>query len=971
MFRSSVSTDSHIKMKSSRALLLWAGLAAVCASGQTPTQTPVFTTGQAARLVLGQVNFTIGNYGTTSSLLGSPAGLAYANGVLWVADANRLGGTPDNNRVLRFSDTATYPSPTQDPTIPGNTCGVCRGQASLVLGQPDFISSNPAINATGMRNPTGIATAEINGNTVVVVSDTDNNRVLVWLSYPTANGQPADVVIGQPDFAHYGTSSPPTAQSLRGPAGVWIDGNGKLYVADTEDNRILIYNKIPTKNNAAADVVIGAPNFTTPVSLDLTTNNILASATNMQTPTSVTTDGTRMYVADLAQNRVLIWNTIPTTNGAPADVALGQLNLTTGISNNSYSVAANAPLDCDGIPTSGVTPVMCESNAAYAASIGQTGSKAVDSDGNTLYPVRCAATMSLPRYAFSDGTHLYVADGGNDRIMIYNTIPKESGTPADTILGEPDEFSDNTGQNPDGADALQTPTSMAFDGLNLYVSDLYNRRVVVYTPGVLSIPLGGQGTLNAASLNIYAIGSVQLGGTINAKDTVTITINGKAYTYTIISTDTLATVANALVKLIDTAPDPNVIASANDTTDVVILTARTPGSPGASVTLAATVSSGAQITAEASGNTLNLYLQDPTSIAPGTLIEVNSNSAIDATLCTNTASADLTQPYLPFTLAGCELFADGNQLPLLYVSPTQINAQMPYYFTDRSSTSLYFRQTNADGSITVSSPVAVTIVPENPGIFAGYGSDPRPGYVFHGSSYATSVILVDGSINAGDVGAITIGGNTYTYTVKATDTLESVTDAFANLINSKPDPNVTAGAANQFASLILVARQPGAAGEGIAVSETVTGTNTVLSLTVNNPTTCCNNVEGELVTQDNPAIPGEVVYVMATGLGPPNPSNIDTGAITPGGQMNPPATPVDSILTDGSSANILSAALIPGLVGVYYVQFQIGPAATTDLKAQLTIAQTQYVSNVVVFAIVAPPTTSTSAKRAVRKKPAH
>ena len=297
---------------------------------------------------------------------------------------------------------------------------------------------------------------------------------------------------------------------------------------------------------------------------------------------------------------------------------------------------------------------------------------------------------------------------------------------------------------------------------------------------------------------------------------------------------------------------------------------------------------------------------------------------------------------------------------------------MPYYFTDRTSTSLYFRQTHADGSITVSSPIAVNIVPENPGIFAAYGSDPRPGYVYHGSSSAISVILVDGSINAGDIGTITIGGTAYAYTVKATDTLESVTDAFANLINSANDPNVYAGAANQFAGLILVAKQPGPAGEGITVSETVTGTNAVLSLTVNNPTTCCDNAEGQLVTQDNPAVPGEVVYVLATGLGPPSPSNIDTGAITPGGQMNPPATPVDSILTDGSAANILSAALIPGMVGVYYVQFQIGPSATTDLKAQLTIAQTQYVSNVVSFAIVAPPTTTTSTQRkALPKKPVH
>ena len=87
------------------------------AAGQT--QTPIFSTGQAARLVVGQRNFTTADFGTTNSLLGSPSGIAYANGVLWVADSNRLGATPNNNRVLRFSDVATYPGPTADPTIPG------------------------------------------------------------------------------------------------------------------------------------------------------------------------------------------------------------------------------------------------------------------------------------------------------------------------------------------------------------------------------------------------------------------------------------------------------------------------------------------------------------------------------------------------------------------------------------------------------------------------------------------------------------------------------------------------------------------------------------------------------------------------------------------------------------------------------------------------------------------------------------
>lgn len=931
-------------MKSFQALILLAGMA-VYASGQTTTQQ--FATGQAARLVIGQPNFTTGNFGTTSQLLGSPGAVAYSNGVLWVVDANRLGGTPDNNRVLEFTDVATYPGPTQDPSIPGATCGICRGTASLVLGQPDFFTSSSALTASGMRNPSAVAT----DGTILVVADTDNNRVLIWNSIPTANGQPADVVVGQPNFTSNGTSSPPTATSLRGPSGVWLAG-GKLYIADSLDNRVLIYNHVPTANNTAADIVIGAPNFTTPVQEDLTQNTQTPTASNMQTPVSVTTDGTRMFVSDLAQSRVLIWNTIPTTNDAPADIALGQLNLTTGISNNSFTVT-NSTLDSDNNPE-GVTGVMCTSDANYAASLGQTGSTAVDSAGYTIFPGLCASTMSLPRYAYSDGTRLYVADGGNDRIMIWNTMPTQSGQPADVILGEPDQWSDNTGENPDGADALQTPTSLAWDGVNLYVSDTYNRRVVVYSPGVQTIPLGA--ARNAASLNIYAIGSVTLSGSIQAKDTVTITINGTNYTYTVVSTDTLGTITTALVNKINSAPDPNVTASPDLTTDSVILTARTPGAPGGNVTLTTSTSTNAQVTAAASGSTLNIYLQNPTSIAPGTLTEIYSVPA--GGLCSTTATASFSGTYLPFSLGGCQIFVDGISVPLLYVSPTQINMQMPFYVTDRTSVSLYARQTNADGSVSVTLPIAVTIVPENPGIFAQYGNDPRPGIVYHGSSNAISVIQFNGGINAGDVGSITIGANTYSYTVQATDTLQSIAQDFANIIDSAPDPNVVAGAANQFESLTLVALQPGAAGEGIAVSGTVTGTSAQLSITVQNATTCCDNTAGTLVTDDNPAVPGEIVYVLATGLGPVTPSNVDTGQIFPGGSMNPPATQVDSILTGGVSGNILSAALVQGSVGLYYVQFQIGLGAATDLNSQTTIAQTTYVSNVVTFPIVAPPTAS-------------
>jgi len=947
-------------MKSYRALTLLAGLAAVCASGQT--QTPGFSTGQAARLVIGQRRFTTADYGTTNTLLGSISGIAYSNGILWVADANRLGGTPDNNRVLRFSDVASYPSLTQDPTIVGSTCGVCRGNSSLVLGQPDFITSNvptlPNAAGTTLRNPTGVAT----DGKILVVADTDNNRVLIWNTLPQVNDQPANIVIGQANFSTNATSVPPTAKSLRGPTGVWLAG-GKLYVADTQDNRILIYNQIPTTNNVAADVVIGQPNFTSFVQPDLTQQNATPNASNMQDPVSVTTDGQRMFVADLAQNRVLIWNTIPTTNGAPADIALGQLNLTTAISNYSYTVNSTA-VDADNNPTD-VTPVMCQSNAAYAASIGQTGTTAVDpTTGTTVYPPRCAATMSLPRYALSDGTRLYIADGGNDRVLVYNTIPTQSGALPDVILGEPNEFSDNTGQNPDGADAFQTPNSLAYDGQNLYVGDTYNRRVVVYTPALPLIPIGSSGVLNAASLSIHAIGTVQLSGGIQAKDVVTVTINGTAYAYSVVAADTLTTVTDNLAKLINKTPgDPNVIASQNDVTDTLVLTARVAGTPGGNITLTAAVtttsSNTAQIAATASGANLNIYLQNATQIAPGTLIEISGTSLCDSSAVGSTASG-----LLPDTLVGCEIFIDGQRAPLLYVSPTQINAQMPLEYTDRTAVSLYGRNTHADGSITVTAPIGVTIVPQNPGIFAQYGTDPRPGIVFHGSSNATAVLQIGGSINAGDSAAITIGSNTYTYTVLATDTILSVTYALANLINSAPDPNVYAGVANQFESIVLVAIQPGPAGEGVAISQAVTGTNAALSITILNATTCCDNTQGALVTADNPAVPNEVVYVYATGLGPTNPSDQNDGQVFAGGEMNPPATQVDSILVDGVSANILSASLVPGLVGVYYVQFQLGGGLNTDLAAELTIAQQAFVSNVVVFPVVAPPTAS-----AIKKTP--
>ena len=92
---------------------------------------------------------------------------------------------------------SNFPDPNAvfDPTK-NVRCPVCGGQANLVLGQPDFISSNPGITSQGMNLPTAVASDGVH----LAVADTSNNRVLLWNTIPTQMDQKADVVIGQKDF---------------------------------------------------------------------------------------------------------------------------------------------------------------------------------------------------------------------------------------------------------------------------------------------------------------------------------------------------------------------------------------------------------------------------------------------------------------------------------------------------------------------------------------------------------------------------------------------------------------------------------------------------------------------------------------------------------------------------------------------------------------------------------------------------
>jgi uncharacterized protein (TIGR03437 family) len=900
-----------------------------------------FTTGQAARLVIGQQDFTAANPNSSNTVIGGAGGVAYAADTLFIADDNRIGASPNNNRVLIFPNVSgQFPSPTA--VIPTNSiCPICVGSASVVLGQADFTTSTTNIGATqnNLREPTAIASDGIH----LVVADTNHNRVLIWNHIPSTNNAPADVVVGQPNFTSstVPTNGIPSATSLNGPQGVWIQ-NGKLFIADTQNNRVLIYNKIPTTNGVAADVVVGAPNFTTFVQTDITQQNTATSASNMLDPVSVTSDGVHLFVTDLGYNRVLIWDHIPTTNGAAADHVVGQPDMTGNAPNNAYTTDSSSVQH----------PVLC------------ANSNGTDSNGNPTYPGVCNATLNYPRFALSDGHRLFIADGGNDRVLEFLNIPTTNGASADVILGQ---IGGEVDQATDAADSMNTPTSMAFDGSNLYVADPYNRRITVYTIAPTILPY--QAVVNAASLIVNAKGTVTIGGTINNGDIVTITINSKQYTYTVKASDAINDVIAALVAAINAdAGDPNVLATADDTDSQVVLTARLPGAQGNNVTLSATVSTNAKITASASGSTLSGG-GNAASVAPGTLVTITGTN-----LAAQTASADLSQSQLPTTLGGAQVYFDGIQAPLTYVSPTQINAQIPWEFTNTTSVNAYVRADMGGGNISYTSPVAVTIVSGNPGIFGQFGTqNPELGIAYHYSSHATAILSVDGSITAGDNASVTVHGRTYSYTVQSTDTLDTVRDAFVQELNQ--DPEVTAAPSGPFDRIILSAKVAGPDGDGIPVSAACNGCSS-LTMSAFDSATCCANIGGSLITPDNPAQPGELIILYATGLGLPVLNGSDSGLINTGQQYPvngpvtvPPSNNFANAIAGGSTADVIQATLMPGTVGIFEVVLHLSSGLTANANTSVTIAQGNFVSNAVAIPVGTQASTGAGANSSSTSTP--
>ena len=367
------------------------------------------TAGFQASLVLGQPDFSsnLCNRGAAvgiATLCAPVAAALDSHNNLFVADAN-------NQRVLEY-----------------NVGFITAANASKVFGQLGSFTTNTAnkggVSARSLDlSPQAHAALAVDANNSLYVADFNNSRVLRFNTPLTSDT--ANAVFGQlGSFTQNicDINGGPNANSLCGPFGVTVDKVGDVFIADSEENRVLEY-KPPIALNPAANVVFGG------------SCSPLSSAT-MCTPAGVGVDSSGdLYVDDQANNRLLEF--IPPFPTYPfADQILGQPDS-----------VHNAP-------------------------------NSVDPDGMDN-PTGVAVDLSVTP------NHLYVADNSNHRILGYRDIASfVNNASADIVIGQPDFYSSSCNQTGGPNErTLCNPAGLAVDKSgNLFVADVSNSRVLEYSP---------------------------------------------------------------------------------------------------------------------------------------------------------------------------------------------------------------------------------------------------------------------------------------------------------------------------------------------------------------------------------------------------------------------------------------------------------------------------------------------------------
>ena len=350
----------------------------------------------------------------------------------------------------------------------------------------DILLSGIRFNDSGgplmFNHPTGMAT----DGTRLLMADRFNNRVLIWTTLPNSRLDEPTLVLGQANFV---TNNPGTGlHQMNWPGALWVTTGGKVVVADTYNDRILIWNSFPTRNGQPADVQL--------------------THADLAWPWGVWTDGTRLAATSTSKSKVLFWNTLPSSgNPAPSfsSTGGGQLGTPRTITTNGrwFGVGDhNSQAGAGDItthvwqtyPTSDTRPdfgMRDPLDGNYAWLTGDFTSRGelaffgryLHIYGSAPTSATAAAQLTLQQYTFNGGDGAAVAIAGSrifmsayngNRIVVYRTVPTADTDP-DFAIGSPDICTSTLDTR-----FYATNGVPATDGRSLWVSSDFDRRMYVW-----------------------------------------------------------------------------------------------------------------------------------------------------------------------------------------------------------------------------------------------------------------------------------------------------------------------------------------------------------------------------------------------------------------------------------------------------------------------------------------------------------
>ncbi len=366
----------------------------------------IFDAGSGSYVSAGVVGQTATNAGSSNagglsaSSLAAPLGLAVLGERLFVTDSA-------NHRVLG------YPA----------SLASSGSSATTVIGQTSFVANGfnqaTATTSDGAPRPRGIAVS----NGELFVAESLQHRIVIH-ELPLTVGKAATRILGQADGASIlpNSGGEPSATSLKSPRGVYADA-ARVMVADAGNNRVLVYPRA----SAEATLVLGQESF----SQGFANRGEGPSAASMSAPEGVFTDGTRVFVADTGNHRVLVWNSFPMAQGQAADIVLGQADASSVAPNRGLGVASES-------------------------------------------------TLARPTAIVTEGSRLFVADSGNSRVLMFDLSTLATGLSAAAVFGQPSADASRPASDPGDTSRLSGPSAIASDGAYLYVAERDVSRVSVF-----------------------------------------------------------------------------------------------------------------------------------------------------------------------------------------------------------------------------------------------------------------------------------------------------------------------------------------------------------------------------------------------------------------------------------------------------------------------------------------------------------